>query len=50
MNERTIFIAALQSEPGERNGYLDQACGADGALRRRVVIGEDDWVWPDEKK
>jgi serine/threonine protein kinase/tetratricopeptide (TPR) repeat protein len=37
MNERDIFIGALQSEdPGERRAYLDEACGDDQALRRRV--------------
>src|SRR5262245_18357109 len=38
MNERDIFIGALQ-QPDEaaRQAYLDQACGADAALRARVA-------------
>jgi serine/threonine protein kinase/tetratricopeptide (TPR) repeat protein len=36
MNERSIFIAALEKDdPAERAAYLDQACG-DGALRQRI--------------
>src|SRR5687767_1160973 len=37
MNERSIFIAALerQSTP-ERAAFLDEACGLDAALRRRI--------------
>jgi serine/threonine protein kinase len=36
MNERSIFIAALEKDdPAERVAYLDQACG-DAALRQRI--------------
>ena len=32
-----IFIGAVQRDgPGERGAYLEDACGADAALRRRV--------------
>jgi len=37
VNEREIFMAALDREsPDERNRYLDEACGNDRELRRRV--------------
>ena len=37
MSERDIFIGAMQRDsPGERGAYLEDACGADAALRRRV--------------
>src|SRR6266545_6702256 len=37
MSERDIFIGAVQRDgPGERRAYLEDACGADVALRRRV--------------
>src|SRR5712664_4885790 len=37
MNERDIFIAALQRQPeAERRAYLDEACGDDEVLRRGV--------------
>jgi hypothetical protein len=37
MTERTIFLAALEiADPAARAAYLDGACGADPALRRRV--------------
>src|SRR5215470_17088944 len=37
MNEETIFATALgMHHPAERAAYLDQSCGADTALRRRV--------------
>jgi eukaryotic-like serine/threonine-protein kinase len=37
MNERDIFIEALQRpEQTARQGYLDEACGADTCLRRGV--------------
>ena len=37
MNAREIFMAALDREsPEERNRYLDEACGDDQELRRRV--------------
>ena len=37
MNERDIFIGAIQEDdPARRREFLDQACGADDALRMRV--------------
>ncbi len=37
MNERSIFMEALaQQTPAQRSAYLDEACGADAALRQRV--------------
>ena len=37
MSERSIFLAALElTQPSERAAYLDQNCGTDSALRRRV--------------
>jgi WD40 repeat protein len=37
MNERSIFIEALEKPTAaERTAYLDEACGADTALRQRV--------------
>ena len=37
MSERDIFIGAVQRDgPAERGAYLEDACGADVALRRRV--------------
>jgi hypothetical protein len=37
MTEETIFEAALaRRNPAERQAYLDEACGADVGLRRRV--------------
>lgn len=37
MSERSIFLAALDiSVPAQRAAYLDQACGADVALRRQI--------------
>src|SRR5262245_18164364 len=37
MSERTIFLAALErGDPAERAAFLDEACGGDDALRRRV--------------
>src|SRR5579862_6998090 len=39
MNERDIFVAALQKDdPVARSAYLEEACGADAALRRRIEI------------
>jgi eukaryotic-like serine/threonine-protein kinase len=39
MNERDIFTAALQHDgQAARAAYLDQACGSDAALRKRVEI------------
>ena len=37
MKERDLFIAAIQIEDAQgRSAYLDQACGGDAGLRRRV--------------
>jgi hypothetical protein len=37
MSERLIYEAALdRSDPAERAAYLDEACGNDADLRRRV--------------
>jgi serine/threonine protein kinase/tetratricopeptide (TPR) repeat protein len=37
MNERDIFVAALQKEsPTERQAYLDEVCCGDAAIRQRV--------------
>src|SRR5690242_17507769 len=37
MNERDVFIAALQKEaPAQRQAYLEEACRGDEALRRGV--------------
>jgi hypothetical protein len=36
MNERQIFTDALAMPQPERGGYLDEACGADPALRERL--------------
>ena len=37
MNERSIFMEALEKDSlTELSAYLDQACGCDAALRRRV--------------
>jgi non-specific serine/threonine protein kinase/serine/threonine-protein kinase len=37
MNERDVFIGALQhADPVQRRAYLEQACGAEPALRQRV--------------
>src|SRR5262245_33453233 len=38
MTEETIFEVALQKQtPAERAAYLDEACGGDADLRRRVA-------------
>jgi len=44
MNEREIFIAALQRETTERSAYLDAACGGDVDLVARVqsLLAEHD--------
>ena len=34
--EAAIFDAAMELPPERRSGYLDEACGEDAALRRRV--------------
>ena len=36
MNERDVFINALQKNPSERSAYLDEACAGNPALRRRI--------------
>src|SRR3954454_24030001 len=37
MTEREIFLAALEKDnPTERAAYLDEAAGADAALRQRI--------------
>jgi serine/threonine protein kinase len=37
MSERSIFLTALEKKAGaERGAYLDEACGADAALRQRI--------------
>jgi serine/threonine protein kinase/tetratricopeptide (TPR) repeat protein len=37
MDEQSIFIEALEkADPGERAAFLDQACGADSAIRHRI--------------
>ena len=34
----SIFAAAIEcAAPNERSAFLDQACGADATLRRRIV-------------
>ena len=36
MNERDVFINALQKNPSERPAYLDEACAGNPPLRRRI--------------
>jgi hypothetical protein len=36
MNERSIFLAALEKEPTDRGAFLDEACRLDAALREQV--------------
>src|SRR5713226_2583318 len=37
MNERTVFITALEKEDSaQRSAYLDEACAGDTALRERI--------------
>ncbi len=36
MNEQTIFTAALERDSAGRSAFLDEACGNDGELRKRV--------------
>src|SRR5262249_20846869 len=36
MNEQSIFTAALELDPAERQRFLDEACGNDPGLRQRV--------------
>jgi serine/threonine protein kinase/Tfp pilus assembly protein PilF len=36
MNEETLFHDARQKPVGERTAFLDEACGGDDALRRRI--------------
>src|ERR1700730_8527907 len=35
-SEETIFAAAIELPTGERAAWLDQVCGDDAALRRRI--------------
>ena len=35
-DEETLFAAALRLTAEERGPYLDEACGKDGPLRRRL--------------
>jgi hypothetical protein len=36
MNERSLFLAALEKEPAERAAFLAEVCAGDAALRRRL--------------
>jgi eukaryotic-like serine/threonine-protein kinase len=36
MNEQTIFTSAIEQDASRRAAFLDEVCGADHALRRRV--------------
>ena len=36
IDERDLFIAALQKDPSDRPAFLDQACGGHPALKRRI--------------
>src|SRR5262245_38086185 len=36
MNERAIFVEALDKIGAERAAYLDGACGGDAAMRQRI--------------
>jgi serine/threonine protein kinase/tetratricopeptide (TPR) repeat protein len=36
MSEESLFHLALEKPPGERADFLEQACGGDAALRRRI--------------
>src|SRR5262245_12974879 len=36
MNEQSIFTAALELDPAERQRFLDEACGNDPGLRQRI--------------
>src|SRR5262245_16416689 len=36
MNEESLFAAALQKGPSERQAFLDAACAGDAAVRQRV--------------
>ena len=38
MNEETLFHAAQSKPAGERAAFLEQACGSDSELRRRVEM------------
>src|SRR5262245_25018374 len=39
MNEESLFAAALERpSPAERQAFLDEACGGDDGLRRRVEL------------
>ena len=45
---KEVFGAALEKAPDERSPFLDQACGADGLLRREVerllAAPQDSWL------
>ena len=36
MSVETVFAAAAQKPSAERAAYLDEACGSDAELRRKV--------------
>src|SRR5262245_53126939 len=36
MNERSIFMEALEKDTEQRASFLEKACGGDAALRQRV--------------
>src|SRR6185437_11174148 len=38
MDEETLFYRAQSKPQGERSAFLDQACGGDIALRRRMEL------------
>jgi len=38
MNEESLFHRALEQPPEKRAAFLDTACGADAALRRRLEV------------
>ena len=39
MNERSLFLAAVEmTDPTARAAYLDEACGGDAVLRRRLDV------------
>ena len=38
MNEEILFYRILERPAGERRAFLEQECGGDSALRRRVEI------------
>src|SRR5688500_16897841 len=38
MTDRELFIAALEQEDGQRDGWLDRACVGDAERRRRLDV------------